>query len=64
MIRAYQEKECEDCNEDLYNMIDDFDEFVDDAICSDGRGYFLARYDSDEHEIKLDNEYYFIYRTN
>jgi hypothetical protein len=41
-------------------MIDDPDEFIQDAIDSDGRGHFLSYYDGEETEI---NDYY-IYRIN
>lgn len=30
----------------------------------DGRGYCLSPYDGEEHEIKVDGTWYFIYRTN
>jgi len=30
----------------------------------DGRGHSLSGYDGDEHEVKIDGEWYFIYRTN
>ena len=36
---------CESCNDALLKLIDDFDEFVDDAISSDGMGHFLSQYD-------------------
>ena len=42
----------------IYNM----DEFVDDAICEDGRGHFLASYDGYENEEMVDGVTYYIYR--
>ena len=51
---------CFDNNEAYKAMIYDVDDFVDDAIDADGRGYFLNFYDSVEHEIGE----YFLYRIN
>lgn len=47
-------------NEAMKKLIDDLDEFVDDAISADGRGHFLSTYDRNEGK---EGEY-FIYRTN
>lgn len=55
-----QEELCEDANEIVLAVIEDFDEFVEDAIDAEGRGYFLSLYDGEENES---GEYY-IYRTN
>jgi len=68
-IREMQEKLSEDANEAIIAMIKDFDDFVDDAIASDGRGHFLARYDSEENYASFSNEEgnnvtYFIYRVD
>lgn len=30
----------------------------------DGRGHSLSSYDGDEHEVKIDGTWYYIYRTN
>lgn len=59
-IQKMQEELCEDANEIIKAMIEDIDEFVEDAISSDGRGHFLSQYDGEENE----EENYFIYRTN
>jgi hypothetical protein len=42
------------------------DHFIDDAIAADGRGYFLAPYDDEEHEIEWrgDRSAFFAYRQN
>ena len=40
--------------------IEDFDDFIDDAVSSDGRGHFISRYDGDENE----QDGYYIYRCN
>ena len=47
---------CEDCNPLFAAIIEDMDDFVDDAIESDGRAHFLARYD--DEEIELENGLY------
>ncbi len=59
-LKRMQEELSEDANELLKAMISDFDEFVEDAIESDGRGHFLAGYDGEENE----QDEYFIYRCN
>ena len=55
---------CEGANGLVKSMIDDIDYFVEDAINCDGRGHFISTYDGEENEIKIDGEYYYIYRTN
>lgn len=52
--------EYENGNQELLRLIDDIDEFVEEAIRWDGRGHFLATYDHNENE---EGDYY-IYRTN
>jgi hypothetical protein len=66
MIRAIQalQKDCESSNEDILSLIEDIDDFIEDAVSGDGRGAFLSPYDSKEHEIKIDGEYFFAYRLN
>ena len=59
-FRKMQEELCESANEIVKAIIEDLDEFVEDAIESDGRGHFLSGYDGEENEIK---EFY-IYRIN
>jgi hypothetical protein len=59
-FRKMQEELCESANEIVKTIIEDLDEFVEDAISADGRGYFLAGYDGNENE---EGKYY-IYRTN
>jgi len=39
-ITALQES-CEDCNEDLKSLIENLDNFIEDAVSADGRGMFL-----------------------
>lgn len=57
-------EKCESSNDAILSMIKDFDHFVSDAICSDGRGHFISFYDGDEHIEEINNTEYFIYRTN
>jgi len=54
----------EDSNTAIKSLIKDFDHFVDDAICADGRGHFLSSYDGEENEINVNGNTYYIYRTN
>ena len=58
-IEAWQQKKCEGCNDAIEQMIDrtcELDEFVRQAVSSDGRGHFLSQYDGDE--IELGNDLY------
>ena len=60
-ILIIQEAKYEDANEPLKRLIGkNLPGFVGDAISSDGRGHFLARYDGHENE---EGEF-FIYRNN
>lgn len=60
MIRSYQNERCEDANDTIYALINDIDEFVLDAINTDGRGHFMNSYDGDE----MAHNEWFIYRMN
>lgn len=55
---------CEGINELIKAMISDMDKFVDDAICTDGRGHFISMYDGKENEEEVNGITYYIYRTN
>ena len=62
-LKAMQEKSCESANDFILSLIEKtcgLDEFVDSAVCADGRGHFLSSYDGEENE----QGEYFIYRTN
>lgn len=59
-LRYTQEQCCENANGLVKALIDDMDEFFDDAIMADGRGHFISRYDGEENEM---NGFY-IYRVN
>ena len=51
-------------NEIIIRLIDNIDEFIEDAIQSDGRGHSINSYDGKEHEKELNGNYYYIYRIN
>ena len=59
-LRYAQENCCENANGLVFALIDDIDEFVEDAINADGRGHFISRYDGEENE---QNNFY-IYRVD
>ena len=63
-IRAAQERLCEGANAIIHALIDDLNDFVDDAIAADGRGHFISSYDGKEHEVTVDGETYYIYRLS
>jgi hypothetical protein len=63
-FEAMQGKLCESFNKAVKAMIDDYDHFLEDAINCDGRGHFIASYDSEENEEKINQTYYYIYRLN
>jgi hypothetical protein len=63
MVQAFQREKCEDANETILALINDFDEFVSDAISADGRGDFLSSYDGKENEEMVNGETYYIYRN-
>lgn len=51
VIKAIQEQ-YEDGNEAILSLIEDINEFIEDAISADGRGHFLSSYDGQETELK------------
>ena len=59
-ISQMQANLCEEANDIVAAMVDDVEEFCDDAIVADGRGHFIAWYDGKEIETKN----FFIYRIN
>lgn len=60
-IEDMQKSLYENANEIIYSLIsNNYDDFVETAIETDGRGHFLAGYDGDE----LETENYFVYRNN
>ena len=59
-LRKMQEDACEGCDDFIRALVDGtcgIDEFVNQAILSDGRGHFLGTYDGKEGE----QDGYFIY---
>jgi len=67
-VKAFQQMQeslCENANELVSAIIEDIDEFIEDAISSDGRAHFLSTYDDEENETEDDNgETFYIYRLN
>ena len=64
-VEELQAKLCESANPLIYAIIDDFDEFVADAVRYDGRGHFLAYYDGNETDYTTDEgNTLYIYRIN
>ena len=59
-LRYAQENCCESANGLVRALIDDMDEFVENAIGADGRGHFIADYDGVENE----QDGYYIYRVD
>lgn len=57
-LQKAQESECENLNGLVRALIEDMDDFVEDAIMTDGRGQFISYYDGKENE----QGDYFIYR--
>jgi hypothetical protein len=63
-IKEMQGKLCEGCNGLVEALIEDMDEFIEDAISADGRGHFLSSYDGNEEEVTIDGETFYAYRLN
>lgn len=70
-VKAWQEKECEGCNDELLRMVNRLagDSFFDHAISADGRGHFMSSYDGEENEQTGEDTdgnsvRFYIYRTN
>lgn len=60
-LSEIQKHHCEGINPIIRALIGDMDEFVADAIASDGRENFLSRYDG--REIELEGTDFYAYRT-
>tara|TARA_R100000406_G_scaffold27935_1_gene17934 strand:- start:1303 stop:1782 length:480 start_codon:yes stop_codon:yes gene_type:complete len=56
----------ENANEVVFHLLNDFDEFVDEAIEAEihGRGHYIAQYDGVEYEGTINGVDYFVYRLN
>ena len=59
-LRDAQGRSCDSLNGLCCALIDDIDEFIQDAIQEDGRGHVISFYDGIEHE----QNGFFIYRQN
>lgn len=62
-ISAFTEKKCEGANDSIQKLIErtcGLDSFCRAAIRADGRGHFLASYDSTENEM----DGFYVYRIN
>lgn len=59
-LRKIQRELCESANDLILAIIEDIDEFIEDAVQADGYGHFLSGYDG--NEIEAGN--YYIYRTS
>ena len=67
VVEKVQKACSEDCNDLFVEFLEAkevLNEFVGDAVRSDGRGHFLSQYDSNEYEIEYNKEIYYIYRLN
>lgn len=60
-LSEIQRHHCEGINPIIRALIGDIEDFVADAIASDGREHFLARYD--DREIELEGTDFYAYRT-
>ena len=63
-LKEMQEKLCESANPLVLALIEDFDLFVKSAVDTDSYGHFLSGYDGNENEEKIENTWFYIYRTN
>lgn len=63
-LQEAQAKLCEGANDLVESMIDDLDDFIEDAIRADGRGHFLSSYNGEENEESVGGTTYYIYREN
>lgn len=59
---------CEDANDAVAALVKatcGIDHLVEQAIAADGRGHFIASYDSDEHEYRVNKSLtLYVYRCN
>ena len=63
VFKCLSEK-CESSNEAVLSLIDNFNDFAEDAISTDGRGHFMSSYDGHENIVEIKGFEYFIYRIN
>ena len=56
---------CESNNSAIRRLIgNDIESFCESAISVDGRAHFLSTYDGHEHEIRINDQYLYVYRIN
>ncbi len=61
------QESCEDSNSAVLALIEksgSFEDFVQLASATDGRGHFLSPYDGQEHKTVYEGQEFFIYRIN
>ena len=63
IVEAIREQ-YESGNDAMLKLIDNDDEFIEDAISADGRGHFLNTYDGNENEETVCGQTFYIYRMN
>lgn len=63
IVKAISEQ-YENGNEAMLKLIDDFEDFAQDAIDSDGRGHFMSSYDGEEYEVKINDTWLYVYILN
>lgn len=63
-IEKMQEALCESANPIIEAIIQNMDNFIQDAIIADGRGHFLASYDNNENEVIYNRNIYYVYRRD
>lgn len=51
-------------NQIFYDLLEDFDEFVKDAVMEDGRGHFLAHADFEERNFVYNDVIFWYYRED
>lgn len=59
-LAIIQEK-CEEANNPILAMVEDFDALVEEATSLDGYGHFLNSYDGEEYEVMVDGVEYYVY---
>ena len=66
-VFQFLSEKCEDANDPILRIVKStcgIDKLVNEAICADGRGHFIASYDGEENEFVGGGRYFYIYRVN
>ena len=61
-IRDNPKSHLQELGFDVNNFID-IDSLVEEMIQVDGRGHIISSYDGNEYEANVNNNWYFVYRT-